>query len=212
MINGYDACKILLALKLHYTSPSYDYFKYDGSVSLTPSGYAARKDRYFCEKLAHKYKTKINLVDFATTVYAHSDRPKKLWTNNFLSKDAETCYDKMSGWTEGLEYHFKNELEKMIQVTVDNGQSINWPITVRNGEEPPLLQMYRQNDISLECVALLNNMFHLIEQWNNKITDDLLYPELANKIQKYTPFVVARVELEIYQRIIFTTLDGFPTK
>lgn len=212
-MNGYDACKILLGLKLHFTTDSYDFIKYDGEVAFSIEAYKKRKDRYFCEKLAHKYKTKDKLIDFASTIYAHTDKPKKLWTTNFLTEESIQIYDASIAWTDAQNYRLSEDLGNIFQSQKDNNiDDPNWCIISENGQEPPILNSYRQGFISLETVVALNDRMHLFDIWEDKIDDDILYPILKNRIMKYTPFVMKRMDRrEIWQTISGTAKKYFHT-
>ena len=45
--NGFDVYKIYLGVKLHFTTDTYDYYKYSGKVNATLDSFTKRKDRYF---------------------------------------------------------------------------------------------------------------------------------------------------------------------
>ena len=51
---GFDAYKVYLALKQHFTS-NYDYFKYNGKVRAGEESFLKRNDRFFFRKLSKKY-------------------------------------------------------------------------------------------------------------------------------------------------------------
>ena len=52
MYGGFDVYKTYLAVKLHFTSDTYDYYKYDGKVNAKLDTFTKRKDRYFFHKLS----------------------------------------------------------------------------------------------------------------------------------------------------------------
>lgn len=47
-----------LALKSHFSSPKYDYFKYNKKVRASLTSFNKRKDRYFFEKPQENIMTK----------------------------------------------------------------------------------------------------------------------------------------------------------
>ena len=59
---GYNAYKTYIALKNHFRSDGYDYFKHRGKTRLKEQSFLKRKDKFFFEKLENKYKE--DLVDF----------------------------------------------------------------------------------------------------------------------------------------------------
>ena len=58
MNDGFNVFKIWLGLKLHFTTETYDWFKYDGRVNCKLETFTKRNDRYFFYKLGTKYNEK----------------------------------------------------------------------------------------------------------------------------------------------------------
>ena len=52
---GFAAYALWNALKLHFTSDSYDYFKYNGKTNVSKQTFSIRKDKYQFYKLSRKY-------------------------------------------------------------------------------------------------------------------------------------------------------------
>ena len=48
---GYNAYKTYVALKNHFKSDSYDYFKYKGKARVKEETFLKRKDKFFFEKI-----------------------------------------------------------------------------------------------------------------------------------------------------------------
>lgn len=53
-MNGFETYKMYVALKNHFTSATYDYFRYSGKTRASLKTYDTRKDKYFFEKLGRK--------------------------------------------------------------------------------------------------------------------------------------------------------------
>ena len=51
-----------------------------------------------------------------------------------------------------------------------------------------------EQSISIETVIIMNDMLKFLPMWENKIDDDLIWPEYLKKIKKYTPFVLYQQE------------------
>ena len=64
MISGYEAFGLYQSLKLHFTTDSYDYFKYNGKTKVTVTAFENRKDKYHFYKLSRKYTNKEDLINF----------------------------------------------------------------------------------------------------------------------------------------------------
>jgi len=52
-----------------------------------------------------------------------------------------------------------------------------------------IVQMWMQEDISLETVVILNSIFGFIQREDSKISDTIIWPDNKRMIEKYTPFV-----------------------
>ena len=52
----FEAYIQFLALKLHFTSEHYDYFKYNGKHNATMASFEKRTDKRFFKRLAKLYK------------------------------------------------------------------------------------------------------------------------------------------------------------
>jgi hypothetical protein len=50
-MNGYSAYTLFLAMKQHFTTSSYDYYRFNGKVRASQGSFEKRKDKYFFEKL-----------------------------------------------------------------------------------------------------------------------------------------------------------------
>ena len=79
MNDGFNVFKIWLGLKLHFTTETYDWFKYDGRVNCKLETFTKRNDRYFFYKLGTKYNEKeiINyfVANFLTLSWYSSTAP-----------------------------------------------------------------------------------------------------------------------------------------
>ena len=80
MYGGFDVYKTYLAVKLHFASDTYDYYKYGGKVNAKLETFTKRNDRYFFHKLSTKYN-KDEILDFFVANFCESD---KKWLGNLL--------------------------------------------------------------------------------------------------------------------------------
>ena len=60
---GFAAYALWNALKLHFTSDSYDYFKYNGKTSISVTSFENRKDKYHFYKLSRKFTNKDDFLN-----------------------------------------------------------------------------------------------------------------------------------------------------
>jgi len=58
-----------------------------------------------------------------------------------------------------------------------------------DGQHPLVIQLWMQEEISLETVVILNSLIGFIPRESKKISDTLIWPDIKRKIEKYSPFV-----------------------
>ena len=70
-MNSYEAYKLYLAIKLHFTTENYDFFKHNAKVNSSFNTFLKRNDRFFFHKLVTKYKPD-ELLDYFVCNFAHN--------------------------------------------------------------------------------------------------------------------------------------------
>ena len=158
---------------------------------MKPETFSMRNDKYLCERLARKHSYEDKFVDFASTIYAHADYPKKLWTRDFSTKDAETTYNESIKWTDALVYSFSQELEMIMQSGIDAGSNFNWAVS-GSSDLPPLIKFLFQKTVSLEFCCVLEQRLGMIESWSKIHSDDVFYDQFASRVEHFRPFLMRR--------------------
>lgn len=180
---GFAAFALWNALRLHFTT-TYDYIKYNGKTNVTKSSFANRKDKYSFYKLSRKY-TIDELKDF----YISNMLVKNIqWIGDIVNQEGEENYKKWQKRNQSLTYKFEADIiylfDKYLPVDL---------IKVTN-DYPKLLSELMEDNIAIESVIIMNDMLKFVPMWEQKITDDIIWPEYLNKIKKYTPFVLYQKE------------------
>lgn len=179
-----------VALKNHFSSNTYDYFKYGGKTRASLSSYETRKDKYFFEKLARKREVEsfilANIVEQGAAV----------WVGNLANEQqAEEYYRLWQKRQQSFTYLFKQDLDKLLTPYDAN-------FIVVDGQHPPLLKQYVRQEISIETLCVLNTLSNFTKYWSRKIEDTVIWPEIAKKIKKYTPFV--KFDKQVAKQIVVT--------
>lgn len=186
-MNALQAYQLYLAIRLHFTSDSYDYFKYGGKTrQVSQSKFDVRKDRYQFEKLAR-----------------HPD-PTNLLVSNFTVGDLRWigdinigCYTDWQKRTQSLTYLFESEIKQLEG-------DFNSYFTVRDGQHPKILNMYGQGTISIETLVIINEIIRCFDFWNSKIQEKVIWPTLERKFRKYRPFL--KIDVDKFKQILQTAL------
>lgn len=178
-IKAYDGFVLFSALKLHFTSNSYDYFKYHGKIKSTPTHFSINKDRFKYQKLVRLgINSKEELTDY---IIANIIEGKK-WIGEFLDDDAMENHIKRKAYKESLSYHFKNETEII--------SGMDKPFSIKKGEYPKVLEAYMHGKISLETFILLDYFIQFFPKFDKHFgTDDLIWSPIKQLATKYKPFL-----------------------
>lgn len=175
-MDGFDAYKTYVALKNHFNSKTYDYFKYNGRCKASKQSFDKRNDKYFFQKLS-KQK---NIVDFLVANIVYGDN---IWVGDVINNtEAEKCYREFLKVRESLSYIFKNDLDKFGDPFLDS-------FLVDDGQHPKALKLYLEKEIHLETLIILNDLSCFMKHWNRKIEDTVVWPMIYNKCKKLRPFL-----------------------
>jgi hypothetical protein len=177
---GFAAFALYNALKLHFTSSSYDYFKYNGKTNVSKDSFLKRKDKYTFYKLSRKYQIE-ELKQFYIANFLDGDK----WVGNMNTTEGEEQYQKWQKRQQSLTYTFQNDIMYML----DKVNDPNDLLIVKNNEFPKLMQYVTQGDISLETLVIMNNIMNFFPMWNKEIYDDIIWPDFKMRCEKYAPFI-----------------------
>ena len=177
--SGYAAFTMYNSLKLHFTSKSYDYFKYHGKTNVSTETFLKRKDKYTFYKLSRKYDVE-ELRDFYVANFLEGDK----WVGD-MAKEGEEVYLKWLKTQQSLTYTFQNDIMYLLA----DGQSPDSMLEVKPNEYPPLMKFVQLKQVTLETIVILNDIMNFFPMWDKKIDDDIIWPDFKMRCEKYTPFI-----------------------
>ena len=176
MMSALECYKEYLALKNHFSKPSYDYFKYNGKVKVNASSFDSRKDKLFFQKLAKH-------PDVHSFLIANLAIDSKAWIRDLAySETAEKTYKDWLKRQQSLTYNFKQELNKL-------DEDFNNNFLIKDNDHPILLKKFLGSEISLETICILLDLTGAKNHWDKKMQYDLVWDNTRTKIEKYTPFI-----------------------
>jgi len=179
--SGFSAFAIFNAIKLHFTSDSYDFFRYNGKSNVTKQNFANRKDKYSFYKLSRKYRNE-ELLNFYIANFLVKDVN---WIGDITGVEGEENYKMWQKRNQSLNYRFKEDIMYLMD-KVSVGSDM---IKVKDGQYPLLLNETMQGSVTIETLSILNHMMGFFEMWNKKISDTIIWPTWKRKCEKYTPFI-----------------------
>jgi len=177
MTTPYEAFVTYLALKSHFTSKDYDYFKYNGKVRTSLESFENRRDKFFFAKLARKKEVREYIV--ANFIVPNPST----WIGDLVNESkSEDNYMDWKKRTQSLAYYFEEDLKKLLTSLDEN-------VRVKDSQHPYLLKMLLRKKISIETLVILDDLLGFFPMWSRKLGDDVMWEDICNLCTKYRPFL-----------------------
>ena len=176
IVKAFEAYKLYVALKLHFTDDNYDYFKYNGHVKADAHSFESRRDRYFFEKLAKH----TNPRDFLLANLVSGQR--SYIRDLAYGDEAKKTYSAWLRVKESLTYVFTEDLSNLKPNLKDN-------FVCPNNQHPYLLKLYLGGHIKIETLSILCDITGCLRVWDNKLEGDPIYHDVGMLVKKYIPFL-----------------------
>lgn len=173
--HGLAAYQEYMAIKRHFTS-SYDYFKYNGRVNVAADTFYTRKDAYSFQKLSKK-------KDYKNLILSNIVDNPKLWVGDLMEERAAGVYLAWKKRNDAITSHVQDNLGKLNDDFQKNFIS-------EHGQYPLLIDLYLRREISLETTAILAKMTNSQDYWSKTVLDNVMFPDIMMRLDKYHPFLV----------------------
>ena len=185
MYGGFDVYKTYLAVKLHFTTDTYDYYKYGGKVNTKLDTFTKRKDRYFFHKLSTRY-AETDILDFFVANFLSDS---KRWIGNLLANDGKDVYLDYKKRKEAFAYHFKQDCGNIASDFSRRNISFDDGFIPIRGQHPRVLRLLIQRKISYQTTIVLNHYLGFTKNWDKEITEKIVWPEISLKVTRVKPFI-----------------------
>ena len=174
-MSPFEAYKLFVALKNHFTSSSYNYIKYNGKTNVSEHSFEIRKDKYMFYRLSKHEDPKTFLI-------ANLSENQKLWVGDLFSTDNQMKYNEFLRRKQTLQYMFENDIDNLLE-------NFDANFEVKPGDYPFLLTLLTRKKISKETFIIIQDCVRFFKKWNKEITDTVLWPQIALNCKKLHPFL-----------------------
>ena len=190
MQSAFETYKLYLALKMHFSTEGYDFFKYHGKVKAKKEKFDMNPAKYAFAKLSSKSDPRgliiSNFISLGPTI----------WVGDLLTPRGEEIYMKWKGKQEALSYIFKGDLNKLpdeLDTTLEAPEKYEYPL---------LLKMYLHGEVELETLILLQEKFKFLSYWKGILSPhDPAWKSTEMLFSKYRGFI------EFDQQKIFEIIE-----
>ncbi len=189
-LDGFELFRLERALRLHFGTPDYDYFKYKGrATGARVSDYQNRRDRSLYETLSRKDQPGLRLL--ATLSESASYNVADVLSANGLER-----FEAFKKRQESLTYRFKQDLA----VLAEEPQFKDNFVINEHGEYPRALKLLIKDEIGKESLIILDHYTNAFKHWLTRIQDPIMWPDYYMLLKKYSPFV--RVDFAKYDALV----------
>ena len=172
-----EVYQMYCALKAHFSKGDYDFVKYNGKSSATKSSFWKRNDRHFFVRTSRKYKDKDTIKDYLLSNFIKN---QKGWLGDF----SDDNYMEWKKRMQSLTYTFKEEMTPLVEDI-----ELNNIFEIPESSHPILLKEYLGNRISIEAMIILDSLVEYTKNWNKKLSDDVVWPNIYKILENYKKFL-----------------------
>jgi len=183
-MTGFKAFRYYLALKLHFNNDKYNVFENKGNIKYSYENFNSRNDRHIFEKLARKFDTDKELIQFlvANFAYGHDNMI-------FAIEEANEYYLEWQKRKQSITRIFKDDLNTIELESQKHALSLDQIINFTLNEYPSIIKLYLGKKIAIESVSILNDLLAFIPKWKQNPSGMLILESDIRRIEKLKGFV-----------------------
>jgi hypothetical protein len=186
-MDGLQAFKYYTAVKLHFTTEKFDVFVNKGKINCSRAAFERRNDRILFEKLADKFSTDRELIQFFVANFAYGN------TGVVYSQDSDEYFTLWMKRKESISRVFETDLHKIVTHLELNKLSGADLFSI--DDVPELLKLYLSNEITVETMCIIETLDPYLDDWQPYV---MLWGDtfrLIQKLKRFVPFKQDKVEL-----------------
>lgn len=172
-MNGFKAYRYYLALRLHFTTESYNVFKSNGNIKVSLNTFKSRNDHYLFEKLARKYPSDKELIQYIVANFAYGN--SNLLYDESISQSNYTQWIKIK---ESITKTFTDDLHSAMLEAEKVG--INEIINCTLNDLPYIMKLYLGKVVQPHTISILHDLTNMIDEYQSNanmlmlLHDDLI--------------------------------------
>ena len=174
------------AIRLHFTSESYDCFKYNFKTRTKAETYYKAKGKQFYGKLS-KLFSKVEDLDKYIVSHMIED---KTFIGDMFEND---IYKEWQKRNQSLGRVFSLDLE-VLKETCERFDDL---FDTSDGH-PPIIKLLTRKQICIETVVIIDKLVGFIDRVD--IKEPLVWPSLKMRLKKYSPFV--EIDRDRYRKML----------
>lgn len=182
-MNPFEAYQKYIAIKLHFTSDSYDYFAYNGSTTVSIQSFEKSIHKWRFEKFAKRWSnTREYELFLVANMMVHG---QKCWPGALT----DTPYLNLKRQFESISYCFNNELETIYDASDHSKKWFkNLFITPPATTFPPIVYFLVDESISLLTFIILDDILNIRQRMLVSIDKTIDPTKIFVKVK---PFIVS---------------------
>jgi len=184
-MTGFRAFRYYIALKLHFNKQSFNVFQNRGNIKGSYAAFESRNDKYLFEKLAKKFVSDKDLIQFLVANLAYGN-------DNivYALEEAEEYYIQWMKRKQSITKSFFDDLNTIQFEAEKNNYNLDQIINFTLNTYPVIIKLYLGKKISMESINILNDFIPMVQKWKQEpsmmvIENDILRIEKLKGFVKY---------------------------
>lgn len=197
-MNGFDTYKLHHAILLHFTTDSYDFFKYHGKTKVTVNTWNGRNDKFHFETMGKKYNEQ-ELIGIFVSYHVQDTGPKQMHGKALLDH-SRTKYIKWQRDIQAMPNTFEQDMYYLKNYAKENVSKLSKMFKVNGSPHPPFIELIMNGSITYESALIFDKLTGVLDKINDKIEEDIIWPDIYRLLIKYRPFLQA--DKKKYKKIL----------
>ena len=189
----FKAWEIYQGIKLHFTTKSYDYFKYHGKIKNGWDRFSKDHTKKSFTYLARKYKEEYPL--FIATCFMTN--PNIKWIGDCSGDEYEEAFYNVTKYTQSLTKSFSEDIDGILTVMEQNNLEFRDLFISKDNDLPIIEKLRIQGLTNIVTSVILYKLIGWVDRVNayNPVWD-----ESKKLLIQYTPFI--KVDLKLCTNIL----------